>query len=160
VLDYFRKHADSPVVKVFYAAVSLSFIAGFGGLMRSGGCGSKPSDPGTVAVVAGKPIRIREVQRVADQNRERIEQQKGSNLDPKMLKMFKVQSQAVEQLVDQALMLEGARRAGILISDEEVVDSIHKLPFFLEDNGTFSPSKYHSTLDKSGYSAAAFEDEQ
>ncbi len=161
MLDYFRKHADSPVVKVFYAAVSLSFIAGFGGLLRNGGgCGGKPTDPGTVATVAGKPIHIREVERTADSIRERLEERMGGNLDPKMLKMFKIQNQAVEQLVNEALMLEASRRAGIVISDDEVVKAIREARYFARDDGTFSAEKYHDVLKSNGISAADFEDDQ
>lgn len=160
MLDYFRKHAKSRAVKAFYIVISLTFIAGFGGLLRTSSCDGEPTDPNTVATVAGKPIHLREVQTAADRLRERIEAQMGGNVDPKMLKMFRIQSQAVEQLVDEALLLEGARLAKIRISDEEVVKAIRESRFFARDDGTFSAEKYHSLLKSNGYSPAAYEEDE
>lgn len=160
MLDYFRKHAKSRAVKAFYIVISLTFIAGFGGLLRASSCSDKPTDPGVVATVAGKPIHAREVQRAAEAIREEIEAQMGGNVDPKMLKMFRINTQAVDQLVNEALLLEGAKRANIRISDADVVQAIRESRFFRRDDGSFSPEKYHSLLKANGLSAAGYEDDE
>ena len=160
MLDYFRKHAKSRAVKAFYIVISLTFIAGFGGLLSRSSCGGEPTDPNTVATVGGKPIHLREVQMAADRLRERIEAQMGGNVDPKMLKMFRIQTQAVEQLVDEALLLEGARQSKIRISDEEVVNAIKGSRFFARDDGTFSKEKYHSLLKSNGLNPASYEEDE
>ncbi len=160
MLDYFRKHAKSRAVKAFYIVISLTFIAGFGGLLSSSTCGDKPTDPGVVALVAGRPIHVREVQRAAEAIREEIEAQMGGNIDPKMLKMFRINTQAVDQLVNEALLLEGARQANIRISDADVIQAIRESRFFRRDDGTFSAEKYHSLLKANGLSPSGYEDDE
>ncbi len=68
------------------------------------------------------------------------------NFTPQLEKQLNLPQQAIEQLIDQALLMQEAERRGITISNDELVAAIAKYPSF-QENGKFSRDRYIQVLN-------------
>jgi peptidylprolyl isomerase/peptidyl-prolyl cis-trans isomerase D len=75
-----------------------------------------------IAVVNGAPVRYEQFQQALEQQRERIRQQVGNELTPRMEEV--VQEQAYTQLVNQQLLQQEMDRLGISVTDDEVREMV------------------------------------
>ncbi|MFQ5478810.1 MAG: SurA N-terminal domain-containing protein [Candidatus Binatia bacterium] len=145
-----RRNARSWFIKVALAVISLVFIFFMGGGTRIG------SGPSAVAVVDGDEISLADFQRAQLNNRAYYQDLYGDNLTPELLKALDIPSASLSRLVDTRLLVQEARRLGLMIPDETVRRAIRNIDAF-ERDGEFSPSIYKTVLQRQSLTPAAFE---
>ncbi|MFH1980477.1 MAG: SurA N-terminal domain-containing protein [Pseudomonadota bacterium] len=147
-----RKNAGAWAVKFILFAIIVVFTFW--------GVGNWQADRiNRVATVNGEPIPV-EAYRIAYGNMlERLRQQFGNNLSDDLLKMLKVEEQALNQLIDQKLLVSEALRLGLRVSDEELAGVIRSVPAF-QAGGVFDPGRYQRVLEANRLNPEAFEREQ
>lgn len=156
MLDLIRRQQKSVIIKVVFWAIIATFVGTIFLVWGKGGDGTKQQG-GNVAVTVGKTeVGFDEFQ-TAYQNIYRFYQNiYRDQLTPQLEKQLRLQQQALDMLVEQALMLEEAKRLGVKVSDQEVIDAISKIPAF-QENGAFSKARYLQVLAYQRLTPDAFE---
>ncbi len=122
------------------------------GIQEYLGGGREPA----AATVNGVEIPQREVQRMAQMQRQRLLAALGANADPALLEELRLQEVAREGLIENELLFQTAEEAGFRIGDEQLVARIHAIPAFQEE-GVFSPQAYERALRNQGMLPGSFE---
>ena len=78
------------------------------------------------------------------------------NFDEEKAKQFGLQKQAMNQLVQQALILNLAASYDLEVSDSELIAELTKLPYFFK-NGVFDKETYKQVLSQNRLSTKEFE---
>ena len=149
MLSSLRRNAGSLLIKIVLGLIAVVFVFwGVGSFRDQGG---QP-----VAVVNGTPIAYETFARAYDRLLENYRRSFGDNLNEDLLKMLNVRRQAMNQVVDQQLMLDEARRLELQVTDEELATAIRTMPVFQID-GRFDNSRYQRVLSASRLSPEGFE---
>ncbi len=138
-----RKH-----MKKIMWAIAAMFI---GGIFFWYGSGSRVMD--AVAHVNKSKIELKEYnKRVTQQLRRERERQEKELSDEHI---FQIRRQILSSMITQEVLYQESKRLGIVVIEEEVINTIHNLPQFQQD-GKFNFSLYIQTLR---YSVGATADE-
>lgn len=133
-----RDYATSWMIKVILGAIVVVFVFWGVGSFRN----RKAS---VIASVNGDAISLEEYRQtyntLLNQTRERF----GNNLTEEILKMLELDRQALDQLVNQRLLLQEAEKLQFKVTDQEVVDSIRSWGAF-QNNGRFDSQLYRRVL--------------
>lgn len=149
MLHLMRKHAGSWMIKVVLGVIVIVFIFW--------GVGSYRSQHGSrVAVVNGETISVDEYRNTYEQLLDQYRRQFGNALDEKLLKTLNLRKQALDQLINQRLLLQAADRLDLQVTDQEVVSTIQNIKAFQED-GRFSARRYQRVLAANRLTPEAFE---
>ena len=108
------------------------------------------------AVVSGEEISLAQHQRAYERLRRSMEEQLGQAFDPALLNDGLLKANALQQLINQTLVLQAADAAGFSASNEQVAAKISAIEAFRE-NGVFSKEKYEQILGYQGIRPAEFE---
>ncbi len=122
------------------------------GIQEYLGGGREPA----AAAVNGVEIPQREVQRVAQMQRQRLLAALGADADPALLDELRLQEVAREGLIENELLFQTVEDAGFRVSDAQLVSRIHAIPAFQEE-GVFSPKQYEQALRNQGMLPGNFE---
>ena len=123
------------------------------------GQGSLRGDPGTsVATVNGEAISLDRYQRRYQDFVNFYGARLREKLTPEMAERLGLPQQVVEDLVQEALILQRAGAERLEVNDEELNAQIHAIPDFHE-NGRFSLKRYEDVLRRVPLSKTAFEDD-
>jgi len=123
------------------------------------GSSSLRGDPGTsVATVNGETISLERYQRRYQDFLNFYGSRLRERLTPEMAERLGLPQQVVEDLVQEALILQRARAERLDVHDEELNAQIHAIPDFHE-NGRFSLKRYEDVLRRVPLSKTAFEDD-
>lgn len=114
--------------------------------------GSNP----VVAEVAGSEITRGELDQAVQRQQERLRQALGERYDPALFDDDSLRRQALQQLIDRALLLGYADSAGLRATDEALRASLRAEPAFQQD-GRFSTERYRSILQRNNLSAEGYE---
>lgn len=106
-----------------------------------------------VAKVGDTEISQQLYRQTLDQQRQRFAQYPGLVDQP----FFK--QQILEALIDRALALETAQKAGYRIGDAQLGEQIRAIPAFQKD-GKFDPARYRELLARAGLSVPVFEGQE
>jgi peptidyl-prolyl cis-trans isomerase D len=139
------------IVQIILALITLPF-AFFGINYYFGGGGGGQS----VATVAGHEITQQDFQESLREQQERMRQMLGKNYDPSMFEDPEVRYSVLEQLINQRLMQDQARRDRFRVSDAQLAQFISEIPAFQVD-GKFSHERYEQLLQTQNRTPAAFE---
>ena len=150
MLDLMRKHAYSWLTRA--VVIALIGVFAFWGVSTGMFTRIKP-----VATVNGHQILTKDVDQQAEQLRRRLEQIYGPEAAAAMAR-FNVREQALEQLVDQQLVLDEANRLGLKISDAALEQMIESQTAFQVD-GRFDLAIYQTALRSQNMRPADFESE-
>ncbi|MEO5700772.1 MAG: SurA N-terminal domain-containing protein [Casimicrobiaceae bacterium] len=88
---------------------------------------------------------------------DRLRAQLGANFDPGMLDNPEVRYAILEQLVNQKLLQDKARREAMRVSDTQLQEVIASLPVF-QENGRFSVDRYRQLLAAQNMNPPQFEE--
>lgn len=148
MLDYMRKHAESWLIKVIlYGLIAIFCFWGVGyGLFSR----VKP-----VATVDGHQILTKQIDQQADRIRNRLRQIYGSRAAQAMAH-FNVREEALDQLIDQQLVLDEAHRLGLVVSNATLERAIASQSAF-QVNGQFNFRTYREVLRANRLRPAEFE---
>jgi peptidyl-prolyl cis-trans isomerase D len=138
---------------VIVAFIATSFLYFGSDSMRMGNARSD-----VVASVNGEdipPARFQRVQRNYIEYYRRTYQQ---NITPEMAERLGLTQQVINDLIQEALVLQQAKREGITVGDDELRFRIQSIPAFQED-GRFSRERYLAQLKQIRIEPAEFETE-
>jgi peptidyl-prolyl cis-trans isomerase D len=108
------------------------------------------------ATVDGAKVTQQEFDLAIEQQRDRLRQMLGASFDATMFDNPEMKRAVLDNLVAQRLLLERAKKAGFVVSDEQLVDIIRNIAAF-QENGKFDKKLYESALASKGMSPAMFE---
>jgi len=133
MLRFLRKYSSSIGVKILYGLLAALFI-----LWMGGGIGGERRQD--VAVVYGQVINHRDVEQATVALTRQYEQMLRGSRSADLLRSLNLSGQALDQLIEQALLRHEAARLGIAVTDADMVDTITRLPE-LQQNGRYDPSR-------------------
>ncbi len=148
VMRRYRRMLQIGLLLVIAAFVLTSV---FVGTMRGG-----PDRADAVASVNGEAIPLERYQRRYQAYLDAYSRVYRDRFSPELAEQLGLPQQAVNDLVQEALVVQRARAEGLEVSDEELNAQIQAVPSF-QDNGRFSLRRYQEFLKRRGTSAGAFE---
>jgi len=148
MLDLLRKKAQSPVIQVTILIIALVFIFwGVGGYK-----GSK----NYVAQVNDEVITYEQFQKAYERLANQYRDQFGGSIPKQLQDSLDLEGQTIEQLIQRALLRQGAREMGLKVSDVEVQQAVEKMEAF-RSNGVFNVEQYKNILSSSRMTPTSFE---
>ena len=138
MLDLMRKHARNWIMKVLLGIIIVVFVFYFGSIGRS-----RQAD--IVATVDGKTIAYVDLQKEHQNLSQFYRQRLGGMLTDEMLKGLNLKQQALDNLIQQAIILQKAKELDVKVTDEEVQASILATPGF-QKGGAFDDRIYKQVL--------------
>ena len=110
-----------------------------------------------VARVGDVKVTQIEFDEAVREQQNRLRQQLGAGFDPAMFDNAEVRYQILEQLINQKLLQDKARRDALRVSDVQLQEVIAAMPVF-QDNGRFSADKYRQLLAAQNMTPIQFEE--
>ena len=154
MLNYIR---NSVMAKVFLWGILIAFIAT---IFYSWGAGGEFGGANkTVATVNGMEIKANEFERAYGNIINFYRDQFRGQFSQEMAAKLKLKENALDALIQNRLVILEAEKLNLLVSDQELAESISKQPQFQKDN-KFSSSLYQNYLRFSRISTKNFEDSQ
>lgn len=149
MLQNIRDNSQGLIAKFIIGLIIITFAL-FGIDSLFGGSGQV-----NVASVNGEDIAVTELDQSIQLERVRRIRIMGENVDPAMLDENTLRGPALEQLIQEKLLLQAADNAKMGVSDSGLDQAIVAMPQFQEE-GRFSPTLYKNVLRSNGYSTAYF----
>ena len=152
MLKLMREKAGSWFIKIILGAIVIVFIFW--------GVGNFQSERmNTVAVVNDTPITVEAYNQSYNSLLERYRSQFGDQMNEDMIQMFGLKKQALDQLINQTLLLQEAESLNLRVTDEELAASIQAIPAF-QNEGVFDKGIYARVLSMNRLSPEEFESGQ
>jgi peptidyl-prolyl cis-trans isomerase D len=148
VMRRYRRLLQIGLLLVIAAFVLTSIFVG------TMGSGSERAD--AVASVNGEKISLERYQRRYQAYLDAYSRVYRDRFSPELAEQLGLPQQAVNDLVQEALVVQRARAEGLEVTDEELNAQIQAVPAF-QDNGRFSVRLYQDFLKRRGISAGNFE---
>jgi peptidyl-prolyl cis-trans isomerase D len=146
-------HRKRHLVQIILAMIMLPFaFFGVGYYFRN------VSGPTEVATVFGQPITQQEFAEAIRQQENRLRQVAGPSFDASVFDDPEVRYSVLEQLINQRLLQDQARRERFRVSDAQLAQFIGEIPAFQVD-GRFSPARYEQVLQSQNKTTAQFEND-
>lgn len=145
-----RKYSGSIIIKIILGAIVLVFVFWGAGSFRD----NKRAN--MVAEVDGKPVSIQKYQTVYDNLIEQYKRKYGSPLNDELIKNFRIKENALNIVIEKALLIDEAEKLGLRVSDEELLEKIEKNPTFQKD-GVFDAELYKNLLRANRLTPESFE---
>lgn len=144
-------------------AVVAAFIFGFVFIDMGLSGGSLTGNSGDIrnfaARVNGETITINEFQRSLGNLENMYSQMYGQQFTPQMAEAMGLQKQVLDNLVDQRLLMQEARRINLEATQEEVRKAILEIPNFMENGKFIGMEAYRNFVTSRGFAdPAAFEE--
>ena len=149
MLQILRNKAQSTVIQVVVVLIAVVFIFW--------GVGTNLMDNRQAAItVNGEEISFQSFQQAYDRTYEGIAAQFGGTLPKGLAESLNIKEQVIDQLVQAALLRQGATQMGVKVSQEEIQRTITTMAQF-QEGGSFNLPKYQSLLAANQLSPVKFE---
>lgn len=149
MLRFMRQQAGNWLIKLLLGAIVIVFIFW--------GVGSfKAQRGGRVALVNGDQITLDEYREAYNNLIEQLRNRFGNNLNEDMIKMLRVKEQALNQLIDNKLLVQESRRLKFRVSDKELAHAIMQIKAF-QRAGVFDNRMYQNMLSRLRMTPEEFE---
>ncbi|ORU90550.1 MAG: peptidylprolyl isomerase [Cycloclasticus sp. symbiont of Poecilosclerida sp. M] len=149
MLDKFRSHVKGWLGMTIIVAISLSFILLGVQSYTPGG------DEASLAEVAGTKIYQEDVNRAYRRRVNQLKDQYGDDYSADLFNEDSLRLEALNQLVQEQLIVHTIRQDGYAVSDKTVLDTIANFEAFHKD-GKFDKEIYQQLLQAKGQSSAGF----
>src|SRR5256885_972894 len=116
------------------------------------------SDLDAVATVNGESIPLARYQQRYQAFMEAYARIYRDRFSPELAERLGLPQQVVNELIQEALIVQRAGAEGLLVTDEELNAQIQAVPAF-QENGRFALKRYQEYVRRRGLAAAAFENE-
>ena len=136
MLRFLRKYSSSIGVKILYGLLAALFI-----LWMGGGIGGERRQD--VAVVYAQVISHQDLEQATTALTRRYEQLLRGRAD--LLRGLNLSGQALDQLIQQALLRHEAARLGIAVANAEIDETVKRMPD-LQQNGRFDRNLLEANL--------------
>ena len=151
MMRQYRKALQISLLIVIAAFVGTSvFVFGAGGMRGDSADG--------VAKVNGESISLERYQRRYQEYLSAYAQSLRERFSPELAERLGLPQQVVEELVQEALVVQRARTERLDVNDEELNAQIHAISAF-QEGGRFSLKRYEDILRRIGLTKTAFEDD-
>ncbi len=150
LLGLMRKHAKSWLIKFMIGIIALVFIFYFGYSFRQRGGGK-------IAYVNGELITVDEYTKTYRYRLETLKRQYKNMWSDNLLKVFDLENNVLEELIEKRLISQEAQRIGLDITKQELQGEILAYPAF-QQNGMFNEYKYRSLLFNNRMTPEDFEE--
>jgi peptidyl-prolyl cis-trans isomerase D len=155
MLNFIRKQSDTWLIKTVLWLIVLAFVAT---IFYSWGAGGQFGGANkTVATVNGLEIKVNEFERAYNNIINFYREQFRGQFSDEMAAKLKLKENALDALIQNRLVLLEAEKMNLVVSDEELAESISKRPEFQKDS-KFSSSLYQNHLRFSRINVKDFED--
>ena len=149
MLHILRKKAQSPFIQAIVVIIALVFIFW--------GVGTNLGNKNQAAIVVnGEEISFQHYQQAYDRAYQQMAARFGGTVPKGLAETFGLKQQVINQVVQTALLRQGAAAMGIVVSGEEIRGVIEDMPQF-QELGSFSIDKYKSILAANKMAPAKFE---
>ena len=149
MLSLMRKHAGSWMIKVILGAIVVTFVF-WGGYQYSSQRLSR------VASVNEQWITVDDYNNTYNQLLDQVRRTFGNNLTDDLLQSLGLRQRALDQLIDNAVMMQAAEKLNLSVTDDELAQSIISMPVF-QNNGAFDESRYQLLLTQNKLTRSQFE---
>ncbi len=150
MLQILRNKAQSIVIQAIVVIIALVFIFW--------GVGTNMMNSREAAIVINdEEITFQDFQTAYERAYNRIRDQFGGNVPQGLLENLGIKEQVTNQLIQEALLRQGAAEMGISVGREEIRSTVQAMVQF-EENGQFSMEKYSTLLAANGFTPTTFED--
>jgi peptidyl-prolyl cis-trans isomerase D len=123
-----------------------------------GGSGSSTAERSVAAWVGTAEVPYAEFVRAYDSRLEFYRRFYPGISTDELEKRFRVKKGALDSTIGRRLLLDEARRMGLVVSDEEIAGKVRETPAF-QENGAFDPKKYREVLAASGIKTMLYEED-
>jgi peptidyl-prolyl cis-trans isomerase D len=148
MFDQMRKQSQSAIMILLFGFIIFVFVFSFGagsrGFRQGRGCGYS----NVVATVNGEEIPEANYTFFLDQQMRRATQGREENRKLRPEEKKQIQEETLNTLVDQALLEQGARRLGLLVSEKERNVAIRSLSQFQDENKRFDYKRYKLMIQR------------
>ena len=149
MLRLMRDYATSWLIKIILGAIVVVFVFWGVGSFRN-----RKSD--VIASVNGEAVSLEEYRSTYNNLLEQMRQRFGNNLNEEVLKMLQLDQQALDQLIEQRLLMQEVARLNFRVTDEEVIRTIQNISSF-QTNGVFDSRLYTTVLNYNRMTPEGFE---
>src|SRR5512133_1236671 len=157
MLEGLRANKGGIITWIFLGAIIVVFVISFGpGSFSKGGGGCTGGGATYAARVNGTTIPAIEWERQYGQLFNLYRAQMGGAFTTQLASQLGLGEQALSQLVDRELVVQEAKRRGLVVSDDELSRAIQAIPSF-QQSGAFQPDLYEASARQNFGSAARFE---
>jgi peptidyl-prolyl cis-trans isomerase D len=153
MLDVLRRNAGSWVIKTILGFIALTFVS-WGVFV-----GFSDQRLDAAATVGKEKISTAALAQAAASIEKSYRDVYGAAFTPEVAKALKIKEQALDTLIQKALLLDDARKLGLVATDTEVRREIASTPTF-EENGQFREDRYRSLLAYNNITPAAYEEQK
>ena len=158
MLDFVRTKQKSIIIKLVFGLIILSFVIGYA-MLTSPGDGTQNGQPNIAVKVNGTAVAFSDFQAAYGNLYQLYQNIYQEQFTPTLERQLKLAQKAVDGLINQTLMLEEAKRQGLEIGKQELIDAIAKVPAF-QQNGAFSKDRYLQVLGAQRLTTEEFEEMQ
>ncbi|MDX7999110.1 peptidylprolyl isomerase [Xenorhabdus sp. Reich] len=142
MMDNLRTAANGPVLKIVLALIILTFLL-------TGVTGYLSSESGSYAAkVNGQTISRAQLEQAFQQEKNALQERLGDQFSTLLSdepRIQQIRRQALDRLINAALVEQYTHKLGLSASDEQVTQEIRSLTFFQTDN-KFDNNKYQNYL--------------
>ena len=149
MLDFMRRKAQSTYIQATILIIVLVFVFWGVGKSQKGG-------PDAIATVNGQSLSAQQFQRTYNQTLNRYQEQFGGTLPAGLLEALNLKQQVLNQMIQELVMQQGAKEAGLIVGSDEVRKVIQNMDAFREE-GIFKLDRYKKMLAASRMNTADFE---
>jgi peptidyl-prolyl cis-trans isomerase D len=150
MLKYMRTHATSWFIKILLGLIIVVFVLWGMGRMKS-------KEETIIAKVGGDYITRAEFDRTYQELFEYYTRIFGQQVSPDLLKELNIKQQALEQLINTAVIQQGIQEIGFQVSEGELRDAILQYPAF-QRGGQFDSNLYRMFLGNRGLDEEKFQE--
>ncbi|HSC82594.1 MAG TPA: SurA N-terminal domain-containing protein [Pseudomonas sp.] len=150
MLQNIRDNSQGWIAKTIIGViVMLMALTGFDAIVRSTG------HSGEAAEVNGEKITLDSLNGAVEMQRRQLIQQFGKDFDASLLDDKLLRKSALDNLIQQSLLLQGAKDAGMGFADAAVDQLILSMPLFQVD-GKFNAERFDQMLRQQGFTRMQF----
>jgi peptidyl-prolyl cis-trans isomerase D len=151
MLKFMRKYASGYLVKALFGVIILVFIFW--------GVGSFRERDTVVAQVGPYKVTATEYREAYDRMMNFYRMLYKEKFDENVVKELKLREKAMDQLVDQYILLLKAKEMGLKVTDREFADYLARVTAFQRD-GKFDPAVYAGVLKRNNLDSKKFEESE
>lgn len=155
MLDNLRANKGGIITYVFLFAIIIVFVVSFGPGSFDKGCNAGQA-PAWAARVNGEVVPAAEYERAYGNLLRAFQQQAGPSFSRELAEQLGLSGMAMNQLVERTLVIQEAKRQGLVITDEELAKNIFELPAF-QVNGRFDKESYQRAVEAAYGTPGRFE---
>lgn len=156
MLDVLRSNAKSTFTWIIVVGIIVVFAVNFGPGSLSRRADTRPGEQTYAARVNGATIGVAEWERQYGQLYGLYRAQMGEGFTRELADQLGLGRQAMERIVDRQLVVQEARKRGLVVTTAELSRTIHENPSF-QDNGQFRFEVYEDYARQAYGSPAKFE---